>query len=622
MSAINQIVTVTSRVDAASPTVRTFGTPLIVSRGAPYAGGRLYENSTAGRAQMVADGWSTSSVAYRKALTLALQSPGCRDFVAYGRTDNAGGTLGGRTYLLEPHGVFKANSDVEFSVGFNGTKTEVSHTVVTQQGDAVQAVAENATMVAGTVLNYNIGPNEITRTTGSWIDDGFVNGMQLEITGSSTNDGTYSVTGVTATTIEVAELLDEVSNEAPTSVVGFERVSFIDDPDQVFRNAAGDFVAEGFTVGQTVTISGTAGGAFDLVEVLTGVTSSTLSFASNNFATSSFARISDISITQAPDYTAVIAALAAEITAITGVTAVANAEGVLIAVGAGDDICFENLSSNFSVRELTADNGNAQQVMLDALDDEQQGKIPFFFGVCWDNQHDQEMDVVATVCEANKKQFIGVSTERDVWFDGSSTGHAPSDNDVADRSFVTYIPTRTTCDNKDIAVMGLMYAFNPGAATFANQQVRGVIPDTFTAGELLVLKNRKTIPVVSVAGLTLSLYGNAPGTDAVGLDMSFTRDVEYFHEQAQTELVSFLASQPKVLYTRAGIAACADTLAAVLLRMENEGVFTAGSTTVVAPNLEDVSAATRQSGNLELSWSGVYGTGIKSVNVEGRITFA
>lgn len=43
----------------------------------------------------------------------------------------------------------------------------------------------------------------ITRSTGSFITDGFVVGGQVEVIGSTSNDGTYVLTGVTATTLTV-----------------------------------------------------------------------------------------------------------------------------------------------------------------------------------------------------------------------------------------------------------------------------------------------------------------------------------------------------------------------------------------------------------------------------------
>jgi hypothetical protein len=43
----------------------------------------------------------------------------------------------------------------------------------------------------------------ITRATGSFITDGFVVGGQVEVTNSTSNDGTYPLTGVTATTLTV-----------------------------------------------------------------------------------------------------------------------------------------------------------------------------------------------------------------------------------------------------------------------------------------------------------------------------------------------------------------------------------------------------------------------------------
>ena len=58
-----------------------------------------------------------------------------------------------------------------------------------------------AAMAVGTVLSFSAGT--ITRTSGSWLTDGFVVGQFVMVSGAGANDGSWLVTGVTATSLSV-----------------------------------------------------------------------------------------------------------------------------------------------------------------------------------------------------------------------------------------------------------------------------------------------------------------------------------------------------------------------------------------------------------------------------------
>lgn len=58
-----------------------------------------------------------------------------------------------------------------------------------------------------------LAPSFIQRSAGSFVDDGFENGMTITVTGTSSNDGTYTINTVAATQITTNELT--ISNEGP-----------------------------------------------------------------------------------------------------------------------------------------------------------------------------------------------------------------------------------------------------------------------------------------------------------------------------------------------------------------------------------------------------------------------
>lgn len=69
---------------------------------------------------------------------------------------------------------------------------------------AKQAIKVIAGTAACTSLAFTSGTNTITRVTGSFVADGYLTGQQIVITGTSLNNGTYTITGtVNALTMTV-----------------------------------------------------------------------------------------------------------------------------------------------------------------------------------------------------------------------------------------------------------------------------------------------------------------------------------------------------------------------------------------------------------------------------------
>lgn len=78
----------------------------------------------------------------------------------------------------------------------------------------------------GNVTFADDNPDTITRTTGSWITDGFQRGTRITISGSVSNDGTYRIASVTALviTLEATEtLVAEVLSGAALTATGLMR---------------------------------------------------------------------------------------------------------------------------------------------------------------------------------------------------------------------------------------------------------------------------------------------------------------------------------------------------------------------------------------------------------------
>lgn len=78
-----------------------------------------------------------------------------------------------------------------------------------------------AAETVGTFSFANTNPDTITRTSGSFIVDGFKAGMQLAVSGSASNNSTFTIASVTATTLTL-DPANALTTEGPTANVTLE----------------------------------------------------------------------------------------------------------------------------------------------------------------------------------------------------------------------------------------------------------------------------------------------------------------------------------------------------------------------------------------------------------------
>jgi hypothetical protein len=116
-------------------------------------------------------------------------------------------------------------------------------------------------------LTFETDDDTITRSGGSWISDGFAVGDVI-VTSSVTNAGPYVVTAVSTLVLTVET--DDLADEGPSStitVTGSMGLTFISATDIVTRSS-GSWVADGFRVGDVVTVAGaTSAGEYTVAAV-------------------------------------------------------------------------------------------------------------------------------------------------------------------------------------------------------------------------------------------------------------------------------------------------------------------------------------------------------------------
>jgi hypothetical protein len=153
-----------------------------------------------------------------------------------------------------------------FQVGQPFTVSGSARNDGTFQIGAISPDGKVLTLVPGEVLNNEVASDvavqcsvrvsaqdTITRSSGSWVADGFQVGQAITVLGSARNDGAHRIAAISpdGRTLILAPG-DSLADETNTSGVS------IGGPDMLQRNDGGSWVNDGFLQGQIVTISGTA----------------------------------------------------------------------------------------------------------------------------------------------------------------------------------------------------------------------------------------------------------------------------------------------------------------------------------------------------------------------------
>jgi hypothetical protein len=127
----------------------------------------------------------------------------------------------------------------------------------------------------------------ITRASGSWITDGFVNGDWITVTGTASNNGAGKVTTVSATvlTLDTFDLTAEgpVSNVTVTAepMLTFAEVGATGD---TITRSRGSWLDDGFRVGDKIVVSGTVSNNITAAAGLTAVTATVLTLDTDDLA--------------------------------------------------------------------------------------------------------------------------------------------------------------------------------------------------------------------------------------------------------------------------------------------------------------------------------------------------
>ena len=180
----------------------------------------------------------------------------------------------------------------------------------------------SARMAPGAIVTFaEVGAtgDTITRSSGSFITDGFAVGDMVTVTGSASNNITAAakLTAVTATVLTLDT--DDLVAEGPTgaaSIVSHPSLTFSNSAETITRNR-GSWLADGFRVGQSVTIAG-ANALNNGTKTITGLTATVMTFGAGALGADQVIRTSAVTIATGETKTAWLTAVETEFAPIDG----------------------------------------------------------------------------------------------------------------------------------------------------------------------------------------------------------------------------------------------------------------------------------------------------------------
>jgi hypothetical protein len=186
-------------------------------------------------------------------------------------------------------------------------------------------------MTGAPALTFAAAGHTITRTTGSWITDGFVTGDVVTIAGSTVNNGSLGACTVTSGTILTfaTGVVNESDTAGSTTTVTSSPSMTFAASGQTLTRSSGSWITEGFVTGQTVQVTGATASNNNVLAVATVTSATVLTFPSGTGLTS-----------EGPDassavYVAVVQTFAGDVAAQTTALSTVNGPRLDVSYGHG-----------------------------------------------------------------------------------------------------------------------------------------------------------------------------------------------------------------------------------------------------------------------------------------------
>lgn len=243
-----------------------------------------------------------------------------------------------------------------------------------------------------------------------------------------------------------------------------------------------------------------------------------------------------------------------------------------------------NSPTTLGVKDATTDPGIATDLGAIALADND------WYGLLLDSNGEAEVDAAAAWAEANAKLFAAQSGDTGV-LDSAVTTDVASDCKAAGyaRTLGFYHPDIATLTSWAAAgMLGANLPTDPGAATFAYKQLRGVRVYALSETQKANVAAKHWNTYTAIAGVSVT----EQGVVSDGEYADIIRGVDWLRARLRERVFGLLVRAPKVPYTDAGIGLVkGEVLAQLLVASHNPyNLLVESSVAVTAPKAADVSA--------------------------------
>jgi hypothetical protein len=166
------------------------------------------------------------------------------------------------------------------------------------------------------------------------------------------------------------------------------------------------------------------------------------------------------------------------------------------------------------------------------------------------------------------------------------------------------------------AWMGLELSKNPGKSSWCHKALQGVTVDPLTEGETANAWAKNCSTFTSVGGNNVAMFGKLANGDPIQV----TRNIDYAVSEISADQFSLDVNRDIIPYNDPGMALRDTVLRGTVARMETEGVFVPGQSTVTSQKFSEVSAADIAAQTMNLSFTSKIQMAIVKTNIAGVCT--
>jgi hypothetical protein len=166
------------------------------------------------------------------------------------------------------------------------------------------------------------------------------------------------------------------------------------------------------------------------------------------------------------------------------------------------------------------------------------------------------------------------------------------------------------------AWMGLELSKNPGKSSWCHKALQGVTVDPLTEGETTNAWGKNCSTFTSVGGNNVAMFGKLANGDPIQV----TRNIDYAVSEISADQFSLDVNRDIIPFNDQGIALRDTALRGTVARMETEGVFVPGNSTVTSPKFADVPAADIAAQTINMSFASKIQMAIVKTNIAGVCT--